>query len=226
MKRKMLGGEKKFPQGGLLHNYDFYGNVNDNTGLVHGSALNVAYQLRNGVQSAYFNGINSVITFPSNLMPVGNAIRTINIWAEPLNAKNVDLGLFGGNGQYLGFSIIFNPTQFYIWHGVGDVGMNIATTGLNMWTYRFYGGLVTNADLYKNGVYVGRVSLLAGRDGNMNTSTGYNQIGHRPKIASWDPAEGFRFEGYLAHFGIWNRLLTQEEITNLYNKGKGLSYEK
>jgi hypothetical protein len=32
------------------------------------------------------------------------------------------------------------------------------------------------------------------------------------------------FDGYIDEFGIWDKVITQEEITTLYNNGNGLFY--
>lgn len=224
-KRIIMSGDdiKKTLKENLMHYYNFDNNAQDSIGGINGILSNVSFSETEGVKVAKFNGSNSKIEFPSPIMVQGNGIRTVNVWLKPNCFTRNPFGLFGANGSYLGFNFEFPKSdQFYIWHGVGDVGLNIATIGLNMWTYRFYGGLVTNADLHKNGVYVGKVSLLAGRDGNMNTQPTYNILGHRPKLASWDLDGGYYFDGDIGYFGVWNRLLTDDEIIGLYNKGKGL----
>ena len=33
-----------------------------------------------------------------------------------------------------------------------------------------------------------------------------------------------QFEGWQDEFGVWDKVLTQQEITDLYNSGNGLQY--
>ena len=208
----------------LLHYYNFEGDAIDSIGGVNGNPISLSYSETNGVKVAKFNGVNAKIEFPSQIMVQGNDIRTVNIWIKSNSFDSTygnPFGYFGSEAAYGNFSYLFkSQSQFDLRHCVGDVAVNVDTTGLNMWTYQFLGGLVTNAKLYKNGRYIGMFYLTAGQNGRLNTTSTYKILGFRPRMTDWIPA--IYFSGDMGYFGIWDRLLTDNEITTLYNDGKGL----
>jgi hypothetical protein len=42
--------------------------------------------------------------------------------------------------------------------------------------------------------------------------------------ASWGPPHSFEFKGYIDQTIVWDRALTQANVTQLYNSGNGLAF--
>jgi len=77
-----------------------------------------------------------------------------------------------------------------------------------------------NAQAYQNGSATGTpLNISSGNDISMGATTG--SLGSSINVNTGNPY----FNGRLDSFGIWNRLLTESEITALYNGGQGLIYE-
>lgn len=77
--------------------------------------------------------------------------------------------------------------------------------------------------IYRDGATCG-VSVNAGTPGTMSPGTandngGLFRMGYRS-----GGFDGYPLRGLLDSFGFWNRTLTPEEVTALYNSGNGLSY--
>jgi hypothetical protein len=220
------------PTNGLVGYWPFNGNANDisgngNNGTVNGATLTTD---RNGdANSAYdFNGINNDINFGSSTVfgLTSNNILTFSVWVRPMRASNnanIMDGVFSkyqdlnvSNSNYY-FSIDKNvsspsnpPIGVITSNGTNSIG---TTCELNAWQHYvivMQSGL-NNIKVYRNGVLdntgtVNFSSLIS----NSNLYLGYIPTSATNITQS-------NFLGKIDDFGIWNRALTQQEITNLYN---------
>jgi hypothetical protein len=88
------------------------------------------------------------------------------------------------------------------------------TTGVWYHFVVVYNYATATASLYKNGAFVGSGSLSA----NSHDSTAAFTLG-----AVFDTS-GQYCDGYLDEVGVWNRVLSANEIAELYNANKALAY--
>jgi hypothetical protein len=221
------------PTSGLVGYWPFNGNANNisgsnNNGTVNGAAL-IADRFGN-INSAYsFNGISDYIRVV-NSPSLNNSSFTLSGWFNtnnlPLNPGEDAKGIvgkwwqtpsvcesnynsfltvltkpIGQNNSYLG-----GATDLY----AGDVFYSNTSVNTNNWYhFIFIHDEMIGGKLYINGVLTNS-NLL---DGSVCNSTNDLIIG-----ADILSGSVYRFfNGKIDDIGIWNRALTQEEITNLYN---------
>lgn len=213
------------PTNGLLSWWSFSGNANDgsgngNTGVING-ATSTTDRFGNQNSAYYFNGINNYIDATVSNIPLANSQRTISGWfktdapintSQPficilnygtlVNGQRFSLSIYNGKG-YLetanGFEFT-NEYDFYV------NNYNYLSNDWYFFTYTYDG---SKTSLYVNGNYI------KGRTVSLNTISTNNlfRIGER---ISGDNSDEF-FKGKIDDIGIWNRILTPQEIMNLYN---------
>ena len=215
------------PSTGLVGWWPFNGNANDesgngNNGTVHG-AINTTD--RNGINnSAYYLNGNSNIVINNSFFDNGWTSYTINCWVNVnvVNHTNTFLNTNPHCGVGIGYSYL-GTNRFYHFKG-GDainnsVGcwsifikddFNYSQSIVNQWkmititklnnTYTYYvDGQVDKISTSNNSPLNGLCSIYLGSINN-----------------------GAEFmNGKLDDIGIWNRALTQTEITALYNAATG-----
>ncbi len=209
------------PTDGLVGYWPFDGNANDETGNGNNGTVNGAILTTDrfgAASSAYdFDGVDDKI-FNSNEFLTLNVDLTISSW---FNTNDITQGsqCIINSLEHTGIGIIFN-------HNYNSGRMNLFLgDGINFWDVNGLGGiksdyqndtwynviLIKQNDLYK--VYINGVVDM---ETNVNNSSNYNNIvGFRFGSISAD-AGYEQFNGKLDDIGIWNRALTQEEITTLY----------
>ena len=219
------------PTTGLVGYWPFCGNANDesgngNNGTNNGATL-TADRFGNANSAYNFDGINDLISIPdSNALSITNNI-TMSAWvyvnSDSQNYHSILYKRLNGNWSYnLSLSYYFGP-------GGSPSEVNKVFSGrrnnfgaqleykfsnepvvFGQWfhiTVKIENNVIT---FYKNGIDMG-FNLY----GNQFTIPMINQaigltIGSNGDGGEW-------FNGKLDDIGIWNRALTQEEITNLYN---------
>jgi hypothetical protein len=220
------------PSNGLVAWYPFNGNANDesgngNDGVVNGATLTSD---RNGnVNCAfYFNG-SSYIIGSSNAFPVQE--RSISIW---FYSENIGFGysgraLFGYGGQTCGeswnmtldnagsangqnsFEVQAHCNIFSITHSYGNnPPLNqwhnwVATTNSTGTNFFLDGNLIMTSSIFVNN------TITSSKNYTIGCYTNTNGIG--PKL---DDVNNTPWYGFLDDIAIYNRALTQEEITALY----------
>lgn len=208
------------PTNGLVGWWPFTGNANDlsgngNNGVVNGATLTTD---RNGnTNSAYsFNGINTSIQVQSNSTLLLTNNYSLNGWFNAnvfFNTNNSDRSIISkvaSTGWYNGYEVMVGGNTNDIVH-VGNVGGNNFILGnsgylINTW-YMFSVTFDGNTmKLFMNGSLV-----------NSQTQTGNIQTGNIPLRFGMREGNFQYFNGKIDDIGIWNRALTQQEITNLYN---------
>jgi hypothetical protein len=221
------------PTSGLVGYWPFCGNANDesgngNNGTVNGATLTTD---RNGnVNSAYsFDGINDYIIGLSNSFPANQ--RTVSVWffSNNIGIGNLGRGVlgYGGNtcgqswnmhldnpGSPLGLDSYEVNTHCNVFSVASSYGSLIPNGNWHNWvvstnpngTY-FYldGNLIQSSNQFINNTIVTNKNFVFG------TFTNPNGIG-----ASINDPNNTVWNGTLDDIGIWNRALTQQEITNLY----------
>jgi hypothetical protein len=214
------------PTNGLVGWWPFNGNANDesgngNNGTVNGATLTTD-RFGNANKAYSFDGVNDFIG--TNLSGItGQNSRTISFW---FNSNNNTSGIktMVGYGEHA--SAVPQGSRFDCTIENGrpsiDIGYTFASYTVNnvqnnwkFYTVAYassYGTTVQAINLYIDGVLQQNPSIL-------NTSISIN-TGNLYKVffgAPYTNPSGNSFNGNLDDIGIWNRVLTQQEITALYN---------
>ena len=135
------------------------------------------------------------------------------------NTRSYDLN-YANSGGTKRFELAIFPTGYSYpsyWAGAFNYDLGTAT-----WVYvtvvvTIANGNSTKAELYINGTSQGNFTLFDGTGAtSVQNSTSAFQIGY----------ESFQgaFDGMIDEFGLWSRVLTSTEVTQLYNGGAGLAY--
>ncbi len=201
------------PTNGLLGWWPFNGNANDesgngNNGTVLGPILTVDRFGNNN--SAYSFNSNKIDVGGNNNLNISNTGISVSAWVFETSGSNLwhILGKRNqcGNFQYqLGSNI---APWGISWGGITPGETSIINSGLfissNQWS-NIIGSFDGNSwKLYINSILVD--SLIAPITDAINTNLVFGTSG------ACQP-----FIGKIDDIGIWNRALTQQEITNLYN---------
>jgi hypothetical protein len=200
------------PTNGLVGWWPFTGNANDLSGNGNNGVVNVGINLtndrNNNTNSAYLFTGNGNISLTS-LPTTGNSNFSINGWIKTSN-QNSRKGIicWGQDTPWSSTYFFVNLTgklQFDFAFNSGPISNFIVND--NNWhnvCVTCNNGLVS---LYVDGFQTGiSVQMTPNINGN-NKSIGSNI----------DNSGQNNFIGTLDDIGIWNRALTQQEITNLYN---------
>jgi hypothetical protein len=135
------------------------------------------------------------------------AAKLHSSWSTPHYVFKLDLY---PNGQ----------PEFYVGNAAGFAGCNHTTVSVNVWTHLVgtYNGTTGQLKLYKNNV-AGTPGTLSGA-GNTGSASSPFIIGDDSDLYS-----GFQnWNGLIDQVAIWNRCLTANDVSTLYNSGNGLAY--
>lgn len=221
------------PTNGLVGYWPFNGNANDesgngNNGTVNGATLSLD-RFGNNNKAYIFNGISDFIS-TNFLPPTANQSRTISVWffsddttmpndgycLTSYGANSFDCSQAGGRfelGMFYNNDInakslkidgvctaIFSPSTYSSgWHNF------VATYDSSS------ANLFSNSKMYIDGILVTGINYY-------NPNTIINTLNFTAFTIGKSPSSPQRiFKGKIDDIGIWNRALTQQEITNLYN---------
>jgi PKD repeat protein len=211
----VLPSSGTIPTNGLVAYYPFNGNANDlsgnnNNGTLHGG-ITATLDRHGTATSAYnFDGIDDYIDIPhSQSLNISQQI-SISIWIYPESSGPyyypyhiIEKGNYWGFGQReydLSYGIITANGEFGGWNN------------FNLQAGRYYHYVVTfdGSELrtYLNGVFANSVDA----SGSILTSQ------DRIFVGRYYLNEYYNFDGVLDDLRIYNRALTQQEITALFNE--------
>ena len=222
------------PKNGLVGYWPFNGNANDesgngNNGMVNGASLTAD---RNGnANSAYsFDGNDDFIStnYPG-ILGVNN--RSVSFWAKQYQTGTT-LGnqvVLGWGGNECGPSGI--GTGFYCSFNVGAVGSSIdgnesavtyntsSPVNDNNWHHYVFvkdqsSSLTSGIKIYQDGILLNQINYSYIPTANLN-SLAQTNLTFGKRTFSCVPDRFF--QGFSDDIGIWNRALTQEEISSIYN---------
>ena len=218
------------PTNGLVGYWPFNGNANDESGNGNNGTVNGATLITDrfgNVNSAYsFDGINDFIQAPNY---VSNTSFTVSCW---VNMSTYNLNSLGSNdfiffanhsginnssrNFMIGYRNFGNENGFssYIYNNtgaqLGGYATNQTPPSVNSWH-----NLVS---VFENGTYIKMYLdgvLFYNQTSNVPTQSNMPSL---PLFFGIGVASQFDFlEGKLDDVGFWNRALTPQEITNLYN---------
>lgn len=221
------------PTNGLLGWWPFMGNANDlsgsgNNGTVNGVSLSTD-RFGDNNSAFYFDGVSNNISLP--LQQNGIISYTISSWFKTSVGGPVLSGR--GSSNQVGLTLLLKHNGLdgntsegkAIFRADGPfiaVGKITNSTYLdNQWHHFIgvYNGVVgtifsSQFSIYIDNILVAQIDeataspiAIAPINNGTNLLIGSHQV--------WQ--NGGRFNGILDDIGIWNRALTQQEITNLYN---------
>jgi hypothetical protein len=215
------------PTNGLVAWYPFTGNAidssgNGNNGTVNGATLTTD-RFGNANKAYSFDGVNDFVKVLDNDLLDLTQNLTLSAWISPNSVINEQAIIGKGKiSSQTGYSLLHNvlipkKTGISIQNQpipASEAHINSSTLNLNTW-YQLVGTYNgSKLKLYVNGILVDTVSTSIQLMPNSLTDL---YIGCE--------LSGFRFfNGKIDDIGIWNRALTQQEITALFNScGKNLA---
>ena len=213
------------PSNGLVGWWPFNGNANDesgngNNGAVNGATLTVDRFGNNG--KAYsFDGVNDFINFSSNTSFNILSDVTISCWSKTISNISSQQQLIWFGDSQSGkdpYSVAINSNNYFYFRRDVASGTTIRQiNSLSTFNSNYYHIVGTyNSSTNRMKIYINGLiqdSVNADYSINYTTQNMYLNFG----VAN-NGTQQF-YKGSLDDIGIWNRALTQQEITNLYNGG-------
>lgn len=218
---------------GLVGYWPFCGNVNDdsgngNNGIVNGATLsNDRFGNSNSAYS--FDGIDDGVTLPGNVLPYNASSYSISFWCKlNVSASHTDSWTVFDDRDNLGWNskgrfIVNVNNSNDAWYQMSDAGPQVHTSNFSssVWTNIIcvYDNINNQMILYKNGIFISSTPCtsnwyLAGNR-PLNIGRGESPIQYTPNsyyVEHW--------QGEIDDIGIWNRVLTPSEISQLYNQNQ------
>jgi hypothetical protein len=216
------------PTNGLVGWWPFNGNVNDesgngNNGNVNGASLTTD-RFGNSNAAYIFDGVNDYIEC-TDIGISGSLSRSVSFWAKTTSIDAMGLVNWGGNNSFPNngkrFSCSFNYATQGITIGGGDCALTYAanvSNSNNQWSYYTFvmntSSTLNQVQVYQNGTLLSNITHSYYPNTNLNTLTGtLLQFGR----INYPPINFDYYKGQLDDIGIWNRALTQQEVSDLYN---------
>lgn len=215
------------PTNGLVGYWPFNGNANDqtpngNNGTVNGASL--TNDRFGNVDSAYdFDGISNYITvLDNNVFNMQNF--TISTWVKNSSTAPTVIARYilnkGCNTPSPSFRLYYEndgTLQQYVsdcWVP-NRVYLNGPSSN-NLWVNLIYSYDGQNLKMYVDGVLYGTTN----QSGSLTNNNNPMYIGCSTATSNCPQLSAF-YAGKIDDIGIWNRALSQQEITNMYN---GVNY--
>lgn len=199
-----------FEDGSGIALYKLDGNANDTTGVYDGTPTSITYADGEFGKSAVFNGSTSYINLPDSLQSVSTSF-SFSLWLNftTLVAEDRPIEVQGGANIRVvtGGSIKFN-----VYNGTTSYIAQTQVLSVDTWYHVVcirdtVGGLsiYLNASLEDTDPYTGAI---------VNDGSGTTNLGRRTI-----PTQNY-FDGKMDNVRFFNRALTADEVTKLYNERK------
>lgn len=205
---------------GLISYWSFDSNANDNHRNNNGS-ITGATGGQTGILNDcyYFDGTDDYIRISDDdfVLSDGSPI-SVNIWLKISQIEGVPISAFQDPYTEIeaGFGI-YNNNRWYMGDGTNwkyETAGLLTNSEWNMYTMTYDGDKMK---VYRNNSLLNTSSSFTAK---YETYNGYLSIGE-------DNRYGNKFfEGYIDEVGIWEKTLSEKEISYLYNNGDGLNYNK
>lgn len=208
-------------QNGLIGYWPFCGNANDqsgnnNNGVVNGASLTT--DRFGNTNSAYnFNGTSNKINFGTSQSLINLSQFTYSVWINrSVNCGNdaIVISNYGGNwaGNLL-FGKVINNGDAQIRLHKQNLSINSSSSiSDNQWINLVAVKDNSTLKLYKNGLLIQTTDIS--NFGSVNNISFPFVIGG----AGWSDSNYFM--GKIDDVGVWNRALTPQEISQLYNQNQ------
>ena len=199
----------------LTHYYSADNTSNDAKGTYNGTLVNGATYSTGKIGSAFsFDGINDYMSTDTNSIINSYFPHSYSCWVNPSSTSGTKI-LVGNSTSMLGFRGGNNLTffQYYV-NAEKNSGVSISANTWSMVTVTYKGAAFgsNNVLFYVNGslVHTGSLGMPSG--------------GGKIFVGSNSAGSGGFYGGLIDEVGVWNRTLTAEEVTELYNAGAGKQY--
>ena len=220
------------PTNGLVGYWPFNGNANDqsgngNNGTVNGATL-TADRNGNSNNAYYFNGTSNYINLNKTLtsqfsISLWVSVSTFKTYIAPgpniigskiISTYNNNFGFSGFECETNGNQSLYGQHSAAFWNSnQNNIGATaISNLVLNQWKNLIITYDGTNLKYYVNGIFESSSTTVFIQN-NRNLFLGAREFHLN--------GPDFFFNGKLDDIGLWNRALTQQEITNMYN---GVNY--
>lgn len=216
----------QIPTNGLVAHYPFNGNANDisgnaNNGIVNGATLTT--DRFGNANSAYsFDGTSNYIRFSDSNLPKSNSNRSFSMWVKYQSNNDWSSLLSYGKAATKG-----GHNELLISQGgiLNFDYFNLNSTTINSVANQIWYHIVYEFDntsgtqIYINGILqslnVGGIALNTNNLSNINTTLDGNMfIGKAPQMSLYP----YYFKGTIDDTRIYNRVLSLNEVTALYNE--------
>ncbi len=207
------------PTNGLVGWWPFSGNASDlsgngNNGTVNGASL-TADRFGNTNNAYSFNGSSNYISVSNSSTLQNLSILSVSAWVKINSWYNSGgsqyfpiLHKSDQSGQYGLYSVALQSGGGIYHLGSCETGFTYNNWNLNSWSHVVVVITPTTTNLYINGLLV--ASPACG-------SFPQNPVSTLPLIFGMDKPGLIEYaNGSIDDIGVWNRALTQQEITNLY----------
>jgi len=214
---------------GLISYWKFDGDLTDANGNNDGTAASGITTLNEqGVinQSPYFNGSSNAYISCGNDQSLNITGTAISMSAWVFNEKTSGIGdviskgrdYTSNYGYHLRWYNSNNSVQA-IYRLSNNLNNTVGVIGLNLneWYH-----IVSTFDGVNGKIYInGQLENTTEQAGSIGNATTQFIIGaHSAGPTGW----GYQWKGRIDEVGIWNRVLSPEEINGLYKNGNGLQY--
>ena len=219
------------PTSGLVGWWPFNGNANDESGNGNNGTVTGA-QLTNdrfGTNKAYsFNGDSDYIKM-LNPGPLGITSRSVSVWVKTTDSSTYSIVLSWGGNDLSG-------QDFNLWSNYDCIGFtfdinfsartynsNFTNGQWNHYVVVFDNSIdstISSIKVYQNGSLLSTVCASTSNNGIINT-VGSNPI----YVGRYHGLSKDFLNGSVDDIGIWNRALTESEITTLYQSILGIHTE-
>lgn len=210
-----------FKDGSGIALYKLDGNANDAGGVYNGTPSNITYTTGKIGQAAVFNG-GAKITNTANVPQTKTF--TISAWINHSSSSFATTRpmIFSLNNQYLEiYFAIAKPGDFFpagtllaeIWTPTPSGGVKTSNQPITWNAWHNVIAVVSNSSVIA--LYVDGISqpIVPDNQGSATINRGILLIGCRTDDSSYN------FNGSIDQVRIFNRALTQAEVTQLYNEG-------
>lgn len=198
----------------LVRYYKLDGNANDSLGIQNGNISGAIPSQDGKINTSYqFSGKNYI--YIGN--PVTNTF-TVSVWFKIYqfpSSTSRQITTLGGNNSTpssTNYYYLTTTNTNILVYGNHKGGINTNTLQINKWYHAVIINTTSFAKFYLDGVLQGNLA------GQTAYSNGHCGIG---SLRSQDDT----INGVVDEYALWNRALTEQEISDLYNSGNGLKYD-
>jgi hypothetical protein len=211
------------PTNGLVGWWPFNGNANDesgngNNGTVNGATLTTD-RFGNAGQAYSFDGVDDFINYGNSILAAATS-ASVSFWFQTTNFSSTSKNIYNKRRSPSGDGFGFGMSDSICGAGLNrepaiNVGTSYGTPPINFnsnWTFITATWTGNILSVFKNGILGASLNLPPGPF-----------VGNEPFYLGkgFDVAPdagGIRaYEGKIDDIGIWNRALTDQEISDLYN---------
>src|SRR3989339_1006674 len=204
---------------GLVSYYKFDGDVLDSHGIYDGT--NYGATNTEGIigDAKEFDGMSNYVSIPNI---VGSSSEgTISTWINVNSISGETEGILCAGINYEPWIMLHigeSGALAFTVQAVGTISTNNGAITTNSWHHVVY----TSDGISRSAIYIdGSLRETTGNGGGWLNDIAYTQLA----IGVLDRPDNYgEFDGKIDELGIWNRALTADEISELYNSGNGLSY--